>query len=296
MALIDESADAVNFAGTPALQEGRSHLTELGVNALELLPLADSFVNREWGYATSNYFAPDYDLGFPEGYSSPAANRDLVSLVNLCHERGIRFIIDLAMTFGTRAPMENINYPDVHINANDHLHDADASQSGGQGLRQDFGGKLWRYGHLVSSYDPLSGLSGNWCPARQLMKAYLLRWMADFAIDGVRMDSVNNVANWDFVEEFKDLARHTWQASGGREDQFTAVGEELSMPLPLLTQGRLDGLWNEKFKHLLRYAILGRNSDDEPSIEWTIRKLIDCRNLGFLSGCEAINYVGSHDV
>jgi len=49
IALVDENADAANFAGTPALQPGRSHLGDLGVNALELLPPADSFVNREWG-------------------------------------------------------------------------------------------------------------------------------------------------------------------------------------------------------------------------------------------------------
>jgi pullulanase/glycogen debranching enzyme len=68
------------------------------------------------------------------------------------------------------------------------------------------------------------------------------------------------------------------------------------VPLALVTQGRLDGLWNEQFKQLLRFAILGKNGDNEPSFEWTVRKVIDCRNLGFRSGSEAINYVGSHDV
>ena len=48
--------------------ENRAYLQELGINALELLPPADSFVDREWGYATSSYFAADYDLGFPKGH------------------------------------------------------------------------------------------------------------------------------------------------------------------------------------------------------------------------------------
>lgn len=296
VALVDENADAANFAGTPALQPGRSHLGDLGINALELLPLADSFVNREWGYATSNYFAPDYDLGFPDGHSSPTANIDLVKLVSLCHERGIRFIIDVVMAFGTRAALENINFPDFHINANAEPNDPDANQSGGQGRRNDFGGKLWRYGRFEQSYDPVSGTSGLISPARQLMKAYLLRWMSDFAVDGVRMDSVNNVANWDFVQEFKDLARQTWKGKGGMDDRFLVVGEELSVPLELVTQQRLDGLWNEDFKRMLRSAILGQNSEKEPSFEWTVRKVIDCRNLGFRDGAEAVNYVGSHDV
>lgn len=296
LALVDEQAEPANFADLPALQPGRSHLAELGVNALELLPIADSFVNREWGYATSNYFAPDYDLGFPDGNSSPTANTDLAKLVTLCHERGIRFIIDVVMAFGTRAALENINYSDFHINADAQKNDPDAYQSGGQGLRTDFGGKLWHYGHFVQSYDPVSGASGTFSPARQFMKAYLLRWMDDFAIDGVRMDSVNNVANWDFVQEFKDLARQTWDAAGGPADRFIVVGEELSVPLALVTQQRLDGLWNEEFKRMLRSVLLGQNGEKEPSFEWTVRKLIDCRNLGFRDGSQAVNYVGSHDV
>jgi len=296
IALVDESAEGANFAGIKALQTGRSHLEELGVNALELLPLADSFVNREWGYATSNYFAPDHDLGFPEGHSSPTSNTDLVNLVNLCHERGIRFIIDVVMAFGTRAAMENVNFPDFHLDADAHPNDPDANQSGGQGRRTDFGGKLWRYGHVIESFDPVGGTTGLFCPARQFMKAYLLRWMTDFAVDGIRMDSVNNVANWDFVQEFKELARQIWSAANGAADRFIVVGEELSVPLELLTQKRLDGLWNEEFKRLLRSAILGQSSEKEPSFEWTVRKMIDCRNLGFRDGAEAVNYVGSHDV
>ena len=53
------------------------------------------------------------------------------------------------------------------------------------------------------------------------------------------------------------------------------------MPIDLLRQNRLDGLWNEEFKRMVRYAIMGRNDEKEPSFEWTVRKLIDCRLLGF---------------
>lgn len=296
LALVDEAAVAANFTTMAALEPGRSHLLELGINALELLPVADSFVEREWGYATSNYFAPDFDLGFPSGNSSPTSNTDLIELITACHARGIRFIIDVVMAFGTRAALENVNFPDFHIDPQLTPHDPDNQQSTGQGTRDGFGGRLWRYARAVASYDPVDGKAGTFIPARQLMKAYLLRWMSDFAIDGIRMDSVNNVANWDFVQEYKDLARETWLKSGGTGDKFVVVGEELSVPLALLTQNRLDGLWNEDFKRMVRNAVLGRNDDEEPSFEWSIRKLIDCRLIGFLDGAQAVNYVGSHDV
>ncbi|HEV2843143.1 MAG TPA: alpha-amylase family glycosyl hydrolase [Chthoniobacterales bacterium] len=296
LALISTETEAANFSDMAALQPGRSHLQELGINALELLPIADSFVDREWGYATSNYFAPDHDLGFPKGHSSPTANADLSALVTACHDAGIRFIIDVVMAFGTRAPLENINFDDFHIDPQRSPGDRDTQQSGGQGQRDAFGGTLWRYAHRVSAYDPLDGTTRDLVPARQLMKAYLLRWMEDFAVDGIRMDSVNNVANWDFVEEYKDLARRNWKERGGLADRFIVVGEELSVPIPLLTQNRLDGLWNENFKRMVRNAILGRSDDKEPSFEQSIHKMIDCRLLDFSDGAQAVNYVGSHDV
>jgi pullulanase len=295
-ALIDRDADAVNFSGVAALGVGQSHLTELGINALELLPPADSFVEREWGYATSNYFAPDHDLGLPLGHSVPTPNADLHALVAACHANGIRFFKDAVMAFGTRAPLANVNYPEFHIDAGAEPDDPDASQSGGQGVRNAFGGELWRYARTAVAFDPLTGDVASIVPARQFMKVCLLRWMTDFAIDGVRLDSVNNVANWDFVEELKDLARRTWAERGGSDATFLVVGEELSVPLDLLRQNRLDGLWNEDFKRMVRNAILGRSDDEEPSFEWTVRKMIDSRLLGFADGAQAVNYVGSHDV
>jgi pullulanase len=295
-ALVDAAAPAANFSGIPALSPGRSHLEELGINALELLPIADSFVDREWGYATSNYFAPDYDLGFPKGHTSPTASGDLVNLVTACHDRGIRFFIDVVMAFATHGPMENVNFDEYHIDPQRSPNDPDAGQSGGQGTRDGFGGRLWRYGLRAEAFDPLSGGRGELNPARQLLKAHIVRWMTDFAIDGIRMDSINNIANWDFVQEFKDLARETWIASGGSADTFLVVGEELSVPLELLRQARLDGLWNERFKRGVRNVILGRNDDGEPSFEWSVRKLIDCRLTGFTDGAQAVNYLGSHDV
>lgn len=292
-ALIDQGSGPANFAGVAALDTSRSHLGALGINALELLPPADSFVDREWGYATSNYFAPDFDLGFPSANTSPTPNVDLANLVNLCHGHGIRVFADVVMAFGTRAALENINFHDFHIDPAAEPNNPEAQQSGGQGVRERFGGTLWRYSRPVNSYDPLGGQWRTLVPARQLMKAFLLRWMADFGVDGLRIDSVNNIANWDFVEEFKDLARSQWQ---GTPERFLVVGEELSVPKDLLRQHRLDGLWNEDFKRMVRHAILGTDDPKEPDFEWMVRKLIDCRLLGFEDGAQAVNYLGSHDV
>src|SRR6267142_3524931 len=63
----------------------------------------------------------------------------------------------------------------------------------------------------------------------------------------------------------------------------------------LLTQGRLDGLWNEAFRALIRAALIGQ-TEGGLSFEDTVRKAIDCRLLGFTDGAQAVNYLTSHDV
>jgi 1,4-alpha-glucan branching enzyme len=128
------------------------------------------------------------------------------------------------------------------------------------------------------------------------MKLHVAHWIDYYHIDGLRLDSVNNTGSYDFLQEFKDFARHCWESRDGKSDRFLVVGEELSVPLALVHQNRLDGLWNERFKQIVRQVILGKNASDEPSFEWSIRKLIDCRNLGFTDGSQAVNYLTSHDI
>jgi pullulanase len=116
------------------------------------------------------------------------------------------------------------------------------------------------------------------------------------------MDSVENVSNWDFVGGFKDRARQLFQercaaqgvSAAQADERFLVVGEELSLPLALLTQGRLDGLWNDMFRALVRSVILGEG--DNAAFENNVRQMVDCRALGFTDGAQAVNYITSHDV
>src|SRR5262249_11086181 len=296
LALLDENEEGANFASTAALRKGRAHLKELGINCLELLPIADSFADRSWGYATSNYFAPDFDLGRPDGNSSSTAASDLTRLVRTSHANNTRFFQDMVMAFSARGAIQYDNYLDYFVR----FGTGDPEQDG----RDGFGGDLFKYNYFTSILDPISGQQITACPARQIMKAQLARWMLDFGIDRIRMDSVTNIMNCEVVQEFKDYARAIWRerwqaaqgTTSGADERFLLVGEELSVPMALLQQNRLDGLWNENFKRILRNVILGRNDDKEPSFEWSVRKLIDCRNLGFSDGAQAVNYITSHDV
>jgi 1,4-alpha-glucan branching enzyme len=299
-ALVEKEAAPANFAGVEALAVGRALLQELGINALELLPPADCAFKREWGYDTANYFAPDFELGFPDGNSSPTAAADLAALVAACHRHGIRWFCDMVMAFATRYVCRHVNFLDFHV-----LPGSGDPEEYNQGQKRDgFGGDLFKYNLFVDGYDPVTGKALHLCPARQLMKAYLARWMEAFRVDGLRLDSIVNIGNWDFVQEFKELARDLWRdrwlaenpSAAGADERFLVVGEELAVPLGLVYQGRLDGLWNEPFLYRVRAAILGQSHGADPDFETTVRNMIDCRRVGFGDGTQAVNYVTSHDV
>jgi 1,4-alpha-glucan branching enzyme len=62
------------------------YLVDLGVNALELLPMSEFGGQVNWGYETSHYFALEYSAG----------GRDqLKHLIRACHQQGIAVIMDV---------------------------------------------------------------------------------------------------------------------------------------------------------------------------------------------------------
>ncbi|BAZ32413.1 alpha amylase, C-terminal all-beta [Cylindrospermum sp. NIES-4074] len=62
------------------------YLVDLGVNAVEILPLAEFRDSKNWGYETSHYFALEYSAG----------GRDqLKHFIRECHRHGIAVILDV---------------------------------------------------------------------------------------------------------------------------------------------------------------------------------------------------------
>jgi len=175
-ALVDERISGANFADLALAHAGSAYLADLGVSALELLPPADSFFKREWGYDTSHYLSPDCELGYPEGDLSPTANQDLARLVDACHQKGIRFFIDAVMAFAKEEPYNHIDAPDFCIDdpradPSDPDSQTSGRADGHRDPRNGFGSTLWRYAKPVTTYGPVSGQPRSLFPARQLMRA-----------------------------------------------------------------------------------------------------------------------------
>lgn len=286
LALLEQATTAPSFPDLDEINQS-AHLLDLGANVLELLPPEDSPQISEWGYGTSHYFAPDFDLG--RSNSSPQSNavNDLSNLIQTCHNKGVRFYLDAVMAFSVANPMFNVNFLDFF----------ESRDTG-------FGGKRLRFDLNDPSkppriYDPVTGQgkqSYPFVPARRFMMAHISHWINFYHVDGIRIDNVSGIDNWDFLFEFTQHSRSEWQNRGGSDNRFIVIGEELAVPTDLVRQNCVDSLWNENFKKIIRQVLLGKNADNEPSFEWSVRKLIDCRQLGFYDGVEAVNYIGSHDV
>jgi 1,4-alpha-glucan branching enzyme len=303
LAQVDETVGSPSFPGIPEFGPGRAYLRELGINALELLPPADHSDSLGWGYGTANFFAPSFYLGLPLGQDAPTSTTDLARLIDACHQRGIRFFYDAVMAFSRDDAYSHVNFADFHVKYCDPSQQPGCTPDPEQRQRQAWGGDLFKYDYSVDSYDPLSGQQKAVFPARQLMKAHLAHWMNSFHVDGFRLDSVNNIDNYDFLAEANHNSREWWRQRGGTDDRFLVVGEELSLPKSLLQQNCVDALWNEQFKERVRYAITGQQAPGDADFETTIRNMIDCRQVTgreggsvFVDGAQAINYITSHDV
>jgi 1,4-alpha-glucan branching enzyme len=294
LALFDPDVGGRRFSSIAAVHDG-AILSELGINALQLLPAADAKVKGEWGYATANYFAPDHDLG---------SSSDLVRLVDKIHLQGVRFLTDVVMAFG-HDPYSYIDFGNFHLRPSLERDNPDSYQSSTNGqLRDGYGGNSWRYIRSVESYDPETGEGSTTVhPSWAFHRCHLTRWMRDFGVGGLRLDSVNNIGNYDFVRSYKERAWQLYNTRHGTAadpSKFLVIGEELSTPVSMVHQGIVDALWNEPWQGRLRAAILGEPAGGD-TFEWTVRKLVDCTlddigGTSFTDGAQAVNYITSHDI
>lgn len=92
--LLRDFLDANNYE---TLVDTLDYLSNLGVNALGLLPVNEFEGNSSWGYNPSFYFAPDKYYG---------TKNALKRLIDECHQRGIAVIMDMVLnhSFG-QSPM-----------------------------------------------------------------------------------------------------------------------------------------------------------------------------------------------
>lgn len=98
------------------------YLKQLGVNAIELLPIMEFNGNNSWGYNPNFYFAIDKAYGTPDDYKE---------FIDACHQNGMAVILDMVfnqsdglhpwymMYTPAQNPFYNVNAPHAYSVLND---------------------------------------------------------------------------------------------------------------------------------------------------------------------------------
>jgi malto-oligosyltrehalose trehalohydrolase len=134
------------------------HLADLGVTAIELMPVADFPGGRNWGYDGVLPFAPDAVYGAPE---------DLKALVQAAHARGLMVFLDVVYNhFGPEG-----NY--LHLYAPQFFN---ARHDTPWGAAINFDGD-------------------RACTVRDFFVHNALYWLEEYHFDGLRLDAVHAIAD-----------------------------------------------------------------------------------------------------
>ena len=132
------------------------NLVELGVTAIELMPVADFPGARDWGYDGVALFAPDSTYGRPE---------DLKALIDAAHARRLMVFLDVVYNhFGPEG-----NYLGVYAQRF-----FDGARHTPWGAAIDFAGH-------------------GKAPVRRFFVENALYWIEEFRFDGLRLDAVHAI-------------------------------------------------------------------------------------------------------
>jgi 1,4-alpha-glucan branching enzyme len=259
-------------------------LADLGVNAIELLPIMDSPGDRGWGYGTRFFFAPDNGLGGPI---------DAKLLIKECHRRGIRVILDVVVNHATGCPLEPLADGWFFLHPDE------------QSDRSDWGGRRFDFEETLDDYHP----------AQEFLCRMGEYWVEEYHVDGFRLDEFKGADHWRFVQRFRDRT-HAAHDELSADRPFLVVAEDSHARTQIVRDhednpdGRsvVDAMWNFDFqveaRRVLRDGI--EPDEDGPATSERFRALItndrtyDGRTgvlgEGFGDLSQAVNYVTSHDV
>jgi malto-oligosyltrehalose trehalohydrolase len=157
------------------VREHLDYLVELGVTAIELMPISDFAGKRNWGYDGVLPFAPDSTYGRPD---------DLKELVQAAHQRGLMVLLDVVYNhFGPEGNYLGSYAPQFFTDRH--------KTPWGNGI--NFDGSQSR-------------------PVRDFFIHNALYWLSEYYLDGLRLDAVHAIADDsspNILTEIADAVRTT---------------------------------------------------------------------------------------
>lgn len=195
------------------------HLLDLGITAIEIMPVAQFPGDRNWGYDGVYPFAVQNSYGGPMG---------LKRLVNACHQKGLAVILDVV--YNHLGPEGNY-----------------MSQFGP--FYVDKYNTPW--GQAINFDDA-------WCDGiRNYFIENALMWFRDFHVDALRLDAVHAIKDFSSKHILAEIKEHVaaLEKDTGRK-YWLMIECDLNDPKfidPLAKRGYgMDAQWTDEFHHALR--------------------------------------------
>ncbi|MGB7892212.1 MAG: alpha-amylase family glycosyl hydrolase [Microcoleus sp.] len=254
-----EQNDSQKRGNFQSVTEKLDYLCELGINAIELMPVTEHPGDKGWGYNVRHFFATE---------SSYGATEDLKRLIDECHARGIRILMDGTYDYSDgECPLMLIDRDYWYYHGYHYPDDP-----------QNHWGPEFNYEHYDSNLDIR--------PAWHFIGDVVRFWIQEYHIDGIRYDALHQLANDDFMHW---ITQQSKQAAGVKP--FYDIGERIP-ETPSITgpTGPMDGCWHDSF----HFCILGHICGDTFDLE-KLKDVLDAKRQGFPGVANVINYLTNHD-
>lgn len=261
--------------------ERLDHLVDLGISAVELMPVAEFSGDRGWGYDGVDLYAPHHAYGGPE---------ELARLVEACHARGLAVVMDVV--YNHLGPSGN--------------------------YLGEFGPYFTdRYATPWGQAVNLDGPGSD--EVRRFFLDNALMWLRDYHCDGLRLDAVHAIVDTSATHLLEQMAEEVGALSAALGRTLFLVAES-DLNDPRVVRHRsvggygIDAQWSDDFHHSLHALLTGERSgyySDFGSVEQLATALrrgfvyagqysphrdrVHGRDPGGLAGWSLLGYLQNHD-
>jgi len=250
------------------------YLKKLGINCIELLPVAEFAGGISWGYNPAHPFAIEQDYGGPDGFAK---------LVNEAHKIGIAVIMDVVYNHFGPSDVDLWQFDGWSENEkggiyfyNDHRSDTPWGDT-----RPDYGRE----------------------EVRQYLRDNALMWIEKYHCDGLRMDATSYIRyeggglGYDTeIEEGNILMRDINSEIREKYPHVLTIAEDLKGDSRVTDSIKENGLaygsqWDMNFVHPVREVIEDTHDDSRD-----LQKVVDALEFRYSNDAfSRIVYTESHD-
>jgi maltooligosyltrehalose trehalohydrolase len=203
------------------------HLVDLGITAVEVMPVAEFSGDRNWGYDGVHLFAPHHRYGGPAGFKR---------FVDACHARGLGVVLDVVYNHlgpeGNYLPRFGPYFTDFY------------STPWGSAVNYDQRGSQ---------------------EVRRFVIDNALTWLRDYHVDGLRLDAVHAIIDTSAVHVLEQLAVEVEELSAEVGRPLFLIAES-DMNDPRIIRGRevgghgIHAQWSDDLHHALHSLLTGETN------------------------------------